>query len=413
MTLTRERALAAVEPLGALPLPGWLAYAGAVLSGVLYFLAFGGMDVWPLAFVALVPLAVSLRRQPTRRAATLGWVAGTTMNFTGFFWLQRMLETFGGFPAIVCVFFVFVVCAYQGGRMGLLGWIHARATARGWPAAPVFAAAFVASELVYPLLFPWYFAATVHQVPVLTQLAEIGGPILVGLVLVAANIALAELLIARAERRGPDRATLATGAAAVALTCVYGECGASRDRRGRPGEHGAAREARRLRRGAAAAPAHVGGARARPEDRFRRVERDLRDARGARRLVPAGAQGRCGEPQRRARRVRSGHLPARHRRARLRPLQRRGVERRGRHDPQPLRQGVPADLRRVHPVRRDVPGPLFVVAEQRPFQPGDGARPARRRRRRRGAPHLDPHLLRGHPSAVHERRRSPRRSRAP
>ncbi len=222
MTLTRERALAAVEPLGALPLPGWLAYAGAVLSGVLYFLAFGGMDVWPLAFVALVPLAVSLRRQPTRRAATLGWVAGTTMNFTGFFWLQRKLETFGGFPAIVCVFFVFVVCAYQGGRMGLLGWIHARATARGWPAAPVFAAAFVASELVYPLLFPWYFAATVHQVPVLTQLAEIGGPILVGLVLVAANIALAELLIARAERRGPDRATLATGAAVVALTCVYG-----------------------------------------------------------------------------------------------------------------------------------------------------------------------------------------------
>ena len=28
-----------------------------------------------------------------------------------------------------------------------------------------FAVAFAASELLYPLLFPWYFAATVHQVP--------------------------------------------------------------------------------------------------------------------------------------------------------------------------------------------------------------------------------------------------------
>ena len=42
--------------------------------------------------------------------------------------------------------------------------------------ALVFAAAFAASELVYPLLFPWYYAATVHQVPVLTQLGGPGRP---------------------------------------------------------------------------------------------------------------------------------------------------------------------------------------------------------------------------------------------
>ncbi|HEY6459190.1 MAG TPA: apolipoprotein N-acyltransferase, partial [Polyangiaceae bacterium] len=115
-----------------------------------------------------------------------------------------------------------VVCAYQGGRIGLLGWLYGRATARGWPAALVFAAAFAASELLYPLLFPWYYAATVHQVPVFTQLADVGGPILVGLVLVGANLALAEPILARCERRKPAIAVFGAGAVTLAFACCYG-----------------------------------------------------------------------------------------------------------------------------------------------------------------------------------------------
>src|SRR5579884_3147339 len=161
--------------VGALPLPAPLAYAGAVLSGLLYWLAFPGMDAWPLAFVAWVPLLVAMHGQTVRRATLLGWVAGLTMNVMGFAWLQQMLRTFSGFPAPLCFLFVLVVCAYQGGRIAMLGWLYGRATARGWPAATVFAAAFAASELAYPLLFPWYYGATVHRVPLLTQLADVGG----------------------------------------------------------------------------------------------------------------------------------------------------------------------------------------------------------------------------------------------
>jgi apolipoprotein N-acyltransferase len=208
--------------LGALPLPGAHAYAGAILAGLLYWLAFAGMDVWPLAFVAWVPLLVAMHRQTVRRAAALGWVAGLTMNVFGFSWLQNMLSTFSGFPGPVCFLFVLVVCGYQGARIGALGWLYGRATARGWPAAPVFAAAFAASEMLFPLLFPWYFAACVHQVPLLTQLADVGGPILVGLVLVAANLAIAEPLVARLERRKPSVAVLGTGAVTVAFALAYG-----------------------------------------------------------------------------------------------------------------------------------------------------------------------------------------------
>ena len=205
-----------------LPLPSAPAYACAALSGVLYWLAFAGMDVWPLAFIALVPLWIALQGQAPRRALALGTLAGFTMNVCGFYWLQEMLKTFSGFPAVVCFFFVAVVCTYQGGRIGLLGWLYARASARGWPASLVFIAAFVASELVYPLLFPWYYAATVHQIPLLTQTAELGGPIFVGVVLVAANLAIAELPLARLANRKLDLRIVVGGAATLTLAILFG-----------------------------------------------------------------------------------------------------------------------------------------------------------------------------------------------
>jgi apolipoprotein N-acyltransferase len=207
---------------GALPLAAPFAYGAAVLSGLLYWLAFPGVDAWPLAFVAWVPLIIAMRGQTPRRAALLGWVAGITMNVAGFWWLQGMLSTFSGFPAPVCFLFLLIVCAFQGGRIALQGWLYGRATARGWPHAPVFAAAFAASELLYPVLFLWYFAATVHLAPLLTQGADLGGPILVGLVLVAVNLSLAEVALARLERRKVSLRTLAAGAAVAALACAYG-----------------------------------------------------------------------------------------------------------------------------------------------------------------------------------------------
>lgn len=215
-------AKAPVSRAGALPLSAPVAYAGAFLSGILYWLAFPGIDAWPLAFVAWVPLLLAMHRQTPRRAMLLGWVAGTTMNVAGFWWLQGMLSTFSGFPAPLCFLFLLIVCAFQGGRIALQGWLYGRATARGWPHAPVFAAAFAASELLYPVLFLWYFAATVHQVPLLTQLGDVGGPIGVGLVLVAVNLALGEAALALLERRRASIPTLVTGAGVAAFACAYG-----------------------------------------------------------------------------------------------------------------------------------------------------------------------------------------------
>ena len=184
------------------PLVPWRqAIAGAILSGILYFVAFAGFDQWWLTFVCLVPLYISLHGQPTKRAVFLGFLTGLAMNLGGFYWLVNMLKTFSGFPTALCLLFVVIICAYQGLRLAFMGWLFGRAANRNWPVPIVFAGAFAVSELVFPLLFPWYYAATVHNVPVLMQTAELGGPILVGILLVAVNMAIAEPLRARLAAR--------------------------------------------------------------------------------------------------------------------------------------------------------------------------------------------------------------------
>jgi apolipoprotein N-acyltransferase len=197
-------------------------YGLAVASGLLYFLSFPGLDLWPLAFVALVPLRIALEGQSVRRATALGWVAGFVMTMTGFYWLLEMLRVFSGFPAALCLLFMAVLCAYQAGRFALFGWLFGRMIARGWPADAVFVGAFATSELVFPLLFPWYFGASVHQVPLLLQLAEIGGPILIGLVLVSANLAVVELVLARLARRPISWWRFAGLSATVPVSLAYG-----------------------------------------------------------------------------------------------------------------------------------------------------------------------------------------------
>ncbi len=198
------------------------AYALAFGTGTLYFLGFPGMDLWPCSLVALAPMIVALEGQSPRRGLEIGAIAGFTMNMMGFYWLYGMLKTFSGFPGPICIVLMSLLCAYQGGRIALAGWLYTRARERGWPATLVFLLAFATSELLYPLLFPWYFAASVHQVPVLTQLAELGGPYIVGLVLAMPSLALAEATLAWRQKRPPDRRLLLFGLATPVVASAVG-----------------------------------------------------------------------------------------------------------------------------------------------------------------------------------------------
>jgi len=199
-----------------------LAFALAVVSGLLYYLALPGVNVWPAAFVALAPLLLALHGRSPRAAAALGLCAGSVMSLTGFSWLFGMLRLFSGLPAPVCLLLMVLTCVYQGGRMALTCWLTARAAARRWPAAIAFVLASVTGELLYPLLFPWYFAFTMHGTPLLLQTADLGGVYLVGALLLGPNLALAELLRARLSRSPVSWPLLGLGLAAPLAGAAYG-----------------------------------------------------------------------------------------------------------------------------------------------------------------------------------------------
>ncbi len=185
------------------------------------------MDVWPLSFVALAPLIVALRGLTPKRAAWVGWVAGFVSCAIGFYWLLEMLKTFSGFPTPLCFVFTMILAGYQAGRLSLLGLLTSLSERRGYSPGLSFSLAFVASETLYPLLFPWTFGAAVHQVPALVQVGEVAGPITIALTLVAPNWALAELWLWWRKRRTGDREPLPWRKLAVLgaiplISTVYG-----------------------------------------------------------------------------------------------------------------------------------------------------------------------------------------------
>ena len=191
------------NPTGVPALPKIWAASCAVLCGVCYFLAFPGIDVWPLGFVALVPLRVALLGQTPKRAFWLGWLSGLTMISLGFYWMVDMMRQFSGFSTPICVGMLLIVNAFQAGRMGLFAWLFVRGERR-FAAGIVWLCALVTSELVFPVLFFWSFGAVVHGQPVFTQLAEIGGIYAIALVMAAVNFGLSEFAVARLQRRAAN-----------------------------------------------------------------------------------------------------------------------------------------------------------------------------------------------------------------
>ena len=195
------------------------------LSGCLYFLAFPGFDLWPLAFVALVPLFVALDARPphrTKRAVLLGIVFGLVTNLGGYYWLVGMLQDFSGFPFLLCLLFAIILCTYQGGLLAVFAWLYHRASGRGWQAILVAPLAFGAAELVYPLLFQSYYAAHFHDLPAMIQVVDLGGPILLSMIAVAVNAAVYQVGRALWRRSRPPWKGPAVAVGLLAATLIYG-----------------------------------------------------------------------------------------------------------------------------------------------------------------------------------------------
>ena len=168
-------------------LPGYKGYLAASLTGLFYYISLPGVDAWVFVFFAWTPWVLALRGASTRAALLQGVCISLITGFGAFYWILGLLKTFSGFGTLTCLAMMTLLLVYQGGKFSLMGWLAVRARQRNWSAGLAFALAFIASELAWPLLFPFSFGVSLHGVYPLAQVAELGGPIVIALLTISTS----------------------------------------------------------------------------------------------------------------------------------------------------------------------------------------------------------------------------------
>jgi apolipoprotein N-acyltransferase len=200
-------------------------YAVAVFGGVLYFLGFAGFDLWPFAFIALVPLLWLLETRanaPLRHRLCLGAIYGFTQQAGGFYWIVEMLGNFSGFSTVPNILIASLCWGAHGIQFSFFAWLYGKARGRGWSIPLVAVSLFSAMEFLYPALFPNFLANSLHDLPYMMQIVDLGGPILLSALIVLVNAVIAVMVVRhRAGKDWPKR-QMAIAVAAVLLTLGYG-----------------------------------------------------------------------------------------------------------------------------------------------------------------------------------------------
>lgn len=192
----------------------------ASVSGILWFTACARFDIWPFAWIAMVPALYAIERaSSTRRALFFAWWAGFITTIGGFYWVIGLLEGFGQLPRVLAVLAFLLLSAYQALRFLLFSWAvrRLRRTSR-LPLALIAPIAMVTIELCVPLIFPWYFAIMQAWQLHVIQIADLTGPLGVTALLMVINGAVYDIATER-------RCRLVSSAVALCIllaALVYG-----------------------------------------------------------------------------------------------------------------------------------------------------------------------------------------------
>ncbi|MFF4360785.1 apolipoprotein N-acyltransferase [Streptomyces sp. NPDC001604] len=172
----------------------WRRSAIAALAGALPVFAFPAPSLWWFAYVALVPWIVLVRSAPTgKRAAYDGWCGGFGYMVAVHHWLLPSLNVF-----------IFLIAALLGALWAPWGWLVRRflggvpGTRPGLAALFVLPSAWLMVELVRSwqgLGGPWgVLGSSQWQVEPALRLASVGGVWLLSFLVVAVNVAVAEVV---------------------------------------------------------------------------------------------------------------------------------------------------------------------------------------------------------------------------
>lgn len=200
-----KRRVKSVKALARASVPTIAEAFRAVASALLLLLAFPDFDLWPLAWVALVPLLYAVASRPRAPQSFLtGWLAGTVFFYASCHWLTFPMIRYAEIPAWLAHVLMLAPALAGGLFVGLFALGLARACAR-WGAGAL---------LLAPPLWAaceWLRLGSIGQLwnalgysqafqPPLIQAARFGGVYAVGFLILCVNAALAYALLRRDAR---------------------------------------------------------------------------------------------------------------------------------------------------------------------------------------------------------------------
>jgi len=175
-----------------------LAAAG---SGLLLAVTFPRPDLFPLAWVALVPLLLVMRHRPF----AAGFKAGAVFFAIVLYWLNIVMTTYGGLPLILSLIAYLFLIAYLAIYFALSTWLSCRLEAvLKLPYLVTLPPIWVALEYLRGSIFsgfPWAIIGYSQQnFSLAIQSSDVTGVYGVSLMLVAVNCAIAGVIAAPRSR---------------------------------------------------------------------------------------------------------------------------------------------------------------------------------------------------------------------
>lgn len=190
----------------------------AVLAGALIAAPFLLPALFPLGWIAFVPLywAVS-RARGAREAFLLAWLAGGVAHVIGFFWVDHTVRVFGGIPVGLSEIVLLGFAALNSLHIALFGLLLFFCGIG--PLALFAPILWTAIEFFAPQLFPWHLANSQAGFPIFLQSGDVVGPYGASFLLAWVSAAIYVLMFSRGRK-----AFVAAGvcAAAIALNIAYG-----------------------------------------------------------------------------------------------------------------------------------------------------------------------------------------------
>lgn len=166
----------------------------AGLSAILLTASFPDVELWWLAWIALVPLMSALKNLSVRQAFLVGFFSGVVHYLTLMYWLVHTLTTYGNLPFYLSFPVFFLLAAYLALYHAVFGaafsWISTKPS--GFMA--LLPGAWVSLEYIRSFFlsgFPWEFLGySQYQNLILIQIADITGVYGLSFLIVAVNTAL-------------------------------------------------------------------------------------------------------------------------------------------------------------------------------------------------------------------------------